>query len=215
MTGGRELKARNEITFIGSLPKPGCVNEGEERDVLGVVALNFSSAQMPKGIVLVCRLPGVELQPKFGEVLIWSLAMSGSRSFVLEIVPHLGFTPPEGGESMLNTVRRGDTGWFPVDNRYALAPTEVQMLKADLEGIRQEYEHVFLHMPDGFRRGGSFLDQLLELSDCALVMVGAGNTSRSVLSYALRHVRAKQKPVLGLAVGATAKVVRKEMEARK
>jgi capsular polysaccharide biosynthesis protein len=215
VTGGRELKARNEITFIGSLPKPGCVNEGEERDVLGVVALNFSSAQMPKGIVLECRLPGAEMQPKFGEVLVWSLAMAGSRSFVLEIVPHFGFTPPENGESMLNTVRCGDTGWFPVDNRYALAPTEVQMLKADLEGIRQEYEHVFLRMPDGFRRGGSFLDQLLDLSDCALVMVGAGNTSRSALSYALRHVQAKQKPVLGLAVGATAKVVRKEMEAKK
>ena len=215
VTGGRELKARNEITFIGSLPRPGCVNEGEERDVLGVVALNFSSAQMPKGIVLECRLPGAEMQPKFGEVLVWSLAMAGCRSFVLEIVPHFGFTPPENGESMLNTVRCGDTGWFPVDNRYALAPTEVQMLKADLEGIRQEYEHVFLRMPDGFRRGGSFLDQLLDLSDCALVMVGAGNTSRSALSYALRHVQAKQKPVLGLAVGATAKVVRKEMEAKK
>ena len=215
VTGGKELKARNEITFLGSLPKPECVNEGEERDVLGVVALNFSSAHVPKGIVLECRLPGAELQPKFGEVLIWSLAMAGNRSFALEIVPHQDFTPPEDGESMLNTIRRGDTGWFPVDNRYALAPTEVQMLKADLEGIRQEYEHVFLHMPDGFRRGGSFLDQLLELSDCALVMVGAGNTSRSVLSYALRHAQAKQKPVLGLAVGATAKVVRKEMEARK
>ncbi len=215
VTGGRELKARSEITFLGSLPKPKCVNENEERDVLGVVALNFSSVQMPKGIVLVCRLPGAEMQPKFSEVLVWSLAMAGNRSFVLEIVPHQGFTPPEDGESMLNVVRRGDTGWFPVDNRYALAPTEVQMLKADLDGIRQEYEHVFLRMPDGFRRGGSFLDQLLELSDCALVMVGAGNTSRSVLSYALQHAQAKNKPVLGLAVGAKAKVVRKEMEARK
>ena len=155
------------------------------------------------------------MQPKFGEVLVWSLAMAGDRSFVLEIVPHFGFTPPEDGESMLNTVRRGDIGWFPVDNRYALAPTEVQMLKADLEGIRREYEHVFLRMPDGFRRGGTFLDQLLELSDCALVMLGAGNTSRSVLSYALRHAQAKGKPILGLSVGATAKVVRKEMEARK
>ena len=215
VTGGKELRAHSEITFLGSLPKPDCVNENDERDVLGVVALNFSSAQMPKGIVLVCRLPGAELQPKFSEVLVWSLAMAGNRSFVLEIVPHLGFTPPEDCESMLNTVRRGDTGWFPVDNRYALAPTEVQMLKADLEGIRQEYEHVFLHMPDGFRRGGSFLDQLLELSDCALVMVGAGKTSRNSLAYAIRHVQTKEKPILGLAVGATAKVVRKEMEAKK
>ena len=215
VTGGKELKARKEITFLGSLPKPGCMNESDERDVLGVVALNFSSAQIPGKTVLVCRLPGAELQPKFTEVLSWSLAMAGNRSFALEIVPHLGFSPPEDGESMLNTVRRGDTGWFPVDNRYALAPTEVQMLKADLEGISQEYERVFLHMPDGFRSGGSFFDQLLELSDCALVMVGAGKTPRSALSYALQHAQAKEKPVLGLAVGASAKVVRKEMEARK
>ena len=215
VTGGRELRVRSDVTFLGSLPKPECMKENDERDVLGVVALNFSSAHVQKGIVLECRLPGAEMQPKFGEVLVWSLAMAGNRSFVLEIVPHFGFTPPEDGESMLNTVRRGDIGWFPVDNRYALAPTEVQMLKADLEGIRREYEHVFLRMPDGFRRGGTFLDQLLELSDCALVMLGAGSTSRSVLSYALRHAQAKGKPILGLSVGATAKVVRKEMEARK
>ena len=211
---GRELKAYDDVFFLGSLPAPGKLPEQEERDVLGVVALKFIGADVPRSVVLVCRLPGAEPQPKFREALDWSLTMSGERSFVLEIVQSSSFQPPEECETLLCAVKKGDSGWFPVDNRYTLAPTELQMLQADLATLRGEYDHVFVTMQGGVRRGGSFFSQVLGACDSALVVAGSGTTPRSWLAYARRHVKAAERPAMGLATGVGTKVVKAEMEAR-
>ena len=70
-------------------------------------------------------------------------------------------------------------------------------------------------MPDGFRRGGSFFGQLLSVCDCVLMVVGAGTTPRTDLSYVRRHALAGERAVMGVMVGVTAKVARREMEAGK
>ena len=151
---------------------------------------------------------------KFREALAWSMSMSGKKFFALEIVPSASFEPPEGAEFMLATARKGDRGWFAVDNRYALAPTELEMLKADIAQIGSEYDHVFILQQGGMRRGGSFMDQLLEICDSALVVAGAGKSPRSWLSYILKHIHASGKPAMSLATGAKKKIVRTEMEAK-
>ena len=211
---GRELKTYEEIEYLGSIPKPGALPEIEEKDVLGVVALKFISADLPRGIVLVCRLPGADEQPQFRETLDWSLTMSGDRTFTLEVVSSSDFKQPEGAETMLGTIKKGDSGWFPVDNRYTLAPTELQMLQADLATLRGEYDHVFIRMQGGVRRGGSFFSQLLGVCDSALIVAGSGTTPRSWLSYARRHIVAAGKPMMGLAVGVKNKRVKAEMETK-
>ena len=213
--GLEEMLAYGDFVPLGSLPRPGAMKAEDEKDVLGVVALKFVGVDVAKGVVLDCRLPGVPEQPKYREALEWSLAMSGARALWLEIVSSAGFTPPEDGESMINTFCKGDRGWFPVENRYAIAPTELQMLQADLAALRDKFEHVFLVMPDGIRRGGSFFDQLLSVCDCVQVVVGAGKTPRSWFAYVRKHVREAKRPALALATGVSAKAVRKEMEDRK
>lgn len=213
--GAKELGAYGDVEVLGSLPKPGVMSDEGERDVLGVVALKFCNADLPKGVVLLCRLPGSQPQPKFKEAVEWSLTMAGQNYFALNIVPSLGFTPPQDGETMINTVRKGTFGWFPVANRYSFAPTELQMLQADIATLRTEFDGVFLCMPDGLRRGGSFFSQLLGACESAIIEVAAGVTPRAELSYVRRHVKEAGKPMMGLVTGASAKVVRKEMEASK
>ncbi len=214
VSGGRELRAYDDILYLGSVPAPGQVSEQEEKDVLGVVALKFVNASMPRTTVLVCRLKGAEPQPRFREALAWSLTMSGKKYFTLEIVPSASFEPPEGSEFMLATARKGDKGWFAVDNRYTLAPTELEMLKADIAQICADYDHVFIHQQGGMRRGGSFIDQLLEICDSAMIVAGTGKSPRSWLAYILKHIREAGKPVMAIATGAKKKTVRTEMEAK-
>ena len=215
LRNAKELAAFGDVEMLGSLPKDGALSADNEKDVLGVVALRFTASELPKGTVLVSRLPGAPEQPKFREALNWSLAMSGSQSFMLSVVAEGSFEPPEDSETMLNTVCKGLQGWFPVANRYVLAPTELQMLQADIAELRKQYDHVFMFVQDGIRRGGSFFDQLLTVCDCMIVVAGADSTPRSWVKYVRKHVRAAGKPVMGLVTGVSARTVRKEMEAKR
>ena len=210
-----EMTAWGDVVGLGALPKPGAMSPERENDVRGVVALNFCNADVPKNVVLVCRLPGAAEQPKFREALDWSLAMAGRKSFLLNLVRNTEFTPPEGAVTLLNTICQDPHGWFMVENRYSLAPTELEMRKADVEELKKEHDQIFVMMPGGFCKGGSFFNQLLSVCDCVLLVVGAESTLRSDLSYARRHALACARPMMGLVVGASGNVVRREMEAGK
>jgi capsular polysaccharide biosynthesis protein len=213
--GAKELAAFGDVALIGSIPKPGAMTKDHEHDVLGVLALNFCNIELPKNILLICRLPGAPEQPKFVTALDWSLSMAGQRAFGLNIVHGLSFEPGDDCELMINTVRRGSMGWFPVANRYALAPTELQMLQADIAALRGEFDIVFMMMPEGLTRGGNFFSQLLSVCDSAVVMVGANETPRAELSYTRRHIKASGKPMMGLVTGVSARVVKREMEEKR
>jgi hypothetical protein len=214
LIGGGDFKAYDDILYLGALPKPGKMSEKDEKDALGVVALKFINADLPKGIVLVSRLQGADEQPKFRDALDWSLTMSGDRTFYLDVVSGSDFTPPDGSESLLCAVKKGDVGWFPVDNHYTLAPTELQMLQADLATLRGEYDHVFVRIEGGVRKGGSFFSQMLGVCDIALVVAGVGKTPRSWFTYARRCIIEADKPMMGIATGASNRMVKVEMETK-
>ena len=151
--------------------------------------------------------------PAFEEVLDWSLTMAGLRPFTMTVVsPGSCDIPKDGTGAMVNTVRKGPKGWFPVVNRYSLAPTEIQMLKADLTALREEFDCIFLEVHGGLRRGGDFTEQLLGACDSALFVAGANRTRRSELAYAKRLAKDAGKPTMGLVTGARGRVVRKELE---
>ena len=213
--GAKELGAYGDVDVLGSLPVPGTMKEEDEKDVLGVVALKYCNADLPKGVVLLCRLPGSKPQPQFQEAVEWSLTMAGQNCFALNVVPANDFVPPEDGEMMLSTVRKGSVGWFSVANRYSFAPTELQMIQADIATLRTEFDGVFITMPEGLRRGGSFFSQLTGVCDSVLLEVAANVTPRGELSYVRRHVIEAGKPMMGLVTGASVKVVRKEMESKR
>ena len=211
--GAKELAASGDIRVLGSLPRWRKFCQQQMKEAMGVVANHFVKAEEAKGVVLVCRLKGAKPQPKFNEELDWSLAMAGMRPFALKVVPEsTPDVPEEGTVTMLNTVRKESQGWFPVVNRYSLAPTELQMLRADLMALREEFDCIFLTVHDGLRRGGDFTAQLLDICDSALLLAGANHTRRSELAYARRLAKAAGKPMMGLVTGARGRIVRRELE---
>ena len=70
-------------------------------------------------------------------------------------------------------------------------------------------------MPDGFRKGGSFFDQLLGVCDSVLLFIGAETTPRTDFSYVRRHVAAGGRPMMGIMVNASARAARMDMEVGK
>ena len=113
---------------------------------------------------------------------------------------------------MIGVVRSGQHGWFPAANRFALAPTELQILKADIAALGETFDNVFIRIEGTVRVGGTFFDQLLGLCEAVLLMVGAGGTTRRAFAFARRHLEASGKPVMAIATGASAKRVRADME---
>ena len=212
VSGGREIAAYSGIEFLGSIPKEGDMEPDEEREVLGVVALKTLLASKDAKTIFALRLPGAEPNKAFAGAIDFTATMSGASSFLLDIVSQEGFTPPEGAEEMIGIVRSGLHGWFPAANRFALAPTELEMLKADVAALGDSFDNVFVRIEGGVKVGGTFFDQLLELCGAVLLMVGAGSTPRSSFAFARRHLEAGGKPVMAVATGAKARVVRSDME---
>ena len=212
--GGKELAAYHNVNFLGSLPREQKQLSSEMREALGVLALRLLGADAPRGVMLNCSLRGASRNENFNEVLDYTASMSGVRIFTLDIVSNSSFAPPEGSEQMIGTVRKDVRGWFPVQNRFALAPTELEMLKADLAELRNSFDTVFLCMEGGFRKGGAFFDQLLSISETVILMVGSSRTPRSWFRYVCRHVETVGKPILAIATDASVGVVRAEMDAQ-
>ena len=186
--------------------------EAEALEVMGVVAQKALVAGKDSKNILVCRLPGVEVDRRFVEKMDYMATMAGTSSCLLDVVSQNGFTPPEGVEQMLGVVRSGAHGWFPVSNRFAMAPTELELLRVDLVTLGETFDNVFIRMEGGIRVGGTFFDQLLGLCGGALLLVGTGRTPRAVFAYARRHLKASGKPVFAIATGAKANTIKKEME---
>ena len=209
---GREIAVYDGITFLGSLPKSGSMPEDEAHEAMGVVALKILLAAKDAKTIFVCRLPGTERNMEFAKAIDFTATMSGASCFLLDIVSQSDFTPPEGAEEMIGVVRSGQHGWFPVANRFALAPTELQMLKADIATLGESFDNVFVCIEGVVRVGGTFFDQVLEMSDAVLLMVGSGSTARSSFAFARRHLKSSGKLVMAIAANSSAKRVRKDME---
>lgn len=210
--GGREIAAYDGIQFLGSLPARGAMPPDEAREAMGVVALKTLLSTKDSKTVFVCRLPGVVENKEFAEAMDFTASMSGAMCFLLDIVSQEGFTPPEGAEEMVGVVKRGQRGWFPAANRFALAPTELQMLKADMAALCETFDNVFVRIEGVVRVGGTFFDQLLGICDAVFLMVGEGKTPRRAFAFARRHLRASGKLVMAVATESAAKRVRSDME---
>ncbi len=212
--GGREVAAHYGVNFIGSLPEKGVLKEDEDREVVGVMSLKVFLACAQRRAILICRLPGANVRHDFAEAIDFTASMSGVSVFLLDIVSGAAFEPPEGVEQMIGVVRKDNHGWFPAANRFAMAPTELQMLQADIAELRNSFDNVFIRMEGGIRVGGTFFDQLLGLCDSVVLEVGTETTSRAIFGYARRHITASGKPLMALVTGAKAKTIRSEMEAK-
>ena len=212
VSGGREVLVYDGISYIGSLPKKGAMPEDETRESMGVIALKTLLAAKGAKTVFACKLPGAEPNPEFAAAMDYTASMSGASCCLLDMVSQSDFVPPKDAEQMIGTVRSGQHAWFPAANRFALAPTELEMLKADIASLGAAFDNIFVRIEGVVRVGGTFFDQILEVSDAVLLLVGAGKTPRRSFAFARRHLKSSGKPVLAIVTNAAAKSVRADME---
>ena len=71
---------------------------------------------------------------------------------------------------------------------------------------------MFVRIEGVVRVGGTFFDQLLELSGAVLLLVGEGSTPRRDFAFARRHLMSSGKRVMAIATGAGARRVKADME---
>ena len=88
------------------------------------------------------------------------------------------------------------------------------MLQADIAELRKDFDAVFVLMEGGMRKGGTFFDQLLGICEAGVLIVSASHTPRSWFNYVRRHMEMAKKPIVAIATGAPAAVIRAEMEAK-
>ena len=212
--GGAEVAAYDEVSFLGSLPRLDALPADEDREVMGVVALKMFLSAQESQVSLVCCLPGARVRDESVQVVESTALMSGEKCFFMDVVSGADFTPPEGAEQMIGAVRSGSHGWFPAVNRFVMAPTELQILQADIESLKDSYNNIFICMEGGVRTGGTFFDQLLGICNAVILIVDARMTPRSAFAYVRRHVMASGKRIMAMATNASVKTVRSEMEAR-
>lgn len=210
--GGREIAAYEGLDFLGSLPAKGAMSPEDAREAMGVVALKTLLAAKDAKTIFVCRLSGTEENKAFAEAMDYTASMSGTRCFLLDIVSHENFEPPADAEVMIGVFKSGQHGWFPAANRFALAPTELQLLKADIAALGETFDNIFIRIEGVVRIGGTFFDQLIGLCGAVMVLVADGRTSRRAFAFARRHLEASGKQVMAIATGASAKCVRRDME---
>ena len=210
--GAREVAVYDGISYAGSLPVSGAMPEDEAREVMGVTALKTLLCAKGAKTVFVCALPGAESGDAFFKEVDYTAAMSGARCCVLDVVLHSHFVPPENAEQMIGVVRSAQHAWFPAANRFALAPAELEMLKADIASLGESFDNVFVRIDGDVRIGGTFFDQMLGISGAVLLMIGAGSTPRRSFAFARRRLKPSGKPVFAILTGASVKSVRADME---
>lgn len=138
------------------------------------------------------------------QALEWNSAMAGIKFFRIFIVPAIDFKEPDGQEEELPLVAIrcvGQQGYFPVENPQALSPAEMEMLGNDVKVLQERYDLLVIFRNIPLQSNELFFRQMVEFSDCSLLYLGAGTTSRRLLRYAASLPRTCRKTVAVILTG--------------
>ena len=200
----RELMLYEEFHYLGVLPAKEEMFGSEEREKIAFNTLLHKFRSMGHHVVFTATLPGAEIIPEFFEFLEWSLAMSGEKMLVMNMVQAEEFDPAAGGDAggegetldtMIVTFAGGKC-YLPVSSKKFLISSEFELLKCDFQLLKEKYDYIFIRHAFPLRRSKLFLEQISSLCDAALFSVGAGKTPRKHLRELLALQIKIQLPVM-------------------
>ncbi|MBQ6352597.1 MAG: hypothetical protein IJJ28_04970, partial [Lentisphaeria bacterium] len=176
VTGDRELSIIPELRYLGKLPAADGLFESkrQEQIAFSTICHNFRSGETEHHVVLAGNLPGGKLLPSLFDAFEWTYAMAGKRTLAIDMVLADNFdyeAYPPGDTGII--VYSGGKGFLPVVSKHYLSPSELMLLKQDLEILRKSYDLVFLKHSVSLRHDRLFLEQIIGLCDGALLAVGA------------------------------------------
>ena len=131
---------------------------------------------------MVGTLPGSKIPSEMFDAFEWNYAMAGKRMLTLNMVLANSFNDPDYVCDDLSIITySGSKGYLPVTSKRLLAPTEVELLKRDLQTLRKSYDLIMIRHSASLRRDLLFIEQIATLCDGSVVAVGAGKTRRKSL----------------------------------
>ena len=177
-----ELKLFYEFRYLGALPVRNTRSEVEMRVVYNSVCHMLQSSYPEHHIVMVGTLPGGKIPSEMLDAFEWNYAMAGKRLLVLDMILASSFEDPGYNCDDMNIITySGSKGYLPVTSKRLLAPTEIELLKIDLQTLRKSYDLIMIRHSASLRRDLLFIEQIATLCDGSVVAVGAGKTRRKSL----------------------------------
>ena len=195
----KELPLISGLRYLGSLPtsEKQFGSERRKRIGLGAICHNFRASEVDHHIVLAGALPGGKILPALFDTFEWTFAMAGKRTLTINVVLASGFdyeSLPLSDTGIV--IYSGSKGYLPVVNKRFLSPSELMLLKKDLQLLRETYDLIFIRHSVSLRRDRMFLDQFVGLCDGAMIAVGARRTSRSDLRRLAALNRRTKLPIM-------------------
>ena len=179
-----ELELFDELVPLGAYHIALSTPEGE-KNMLEKIAYRFQAIKPSRRIVFGGCLLGAETKEPIDGMLAWSCAMEGSRVILLNVVPAITFkgdTEPTARFGAI--IIRDAVAEMPVKNVFALSKAELELLINDIQLLLEEYDMVVINRAESIPQDDIFFQQMLDLSDCAILYVGERSTPRKLL----RHV---------------------------
>ena len=188
-----ELELYYEFRYLGSLPKHESLSDAEAMGMYNPICHTFQSSAQHHHIVLVGTLPGGRISADMFNAFEWNYAMAGKRMIALEMVLANTFEDPDYVcDDMAIITYSGSKGYLPVASKKLLAPSEVEMIKRDLETLRKSYDLILIRHSASLRRDRIFIEQIAMLCDGAIIAVGAKKTRRrSLRALVAMHEKTK------------------------
>ena len=186
----KELCLYSELNPIGAIPasEKFFKTQEDERFVMETMFHRMQRAGALARVIFTAPMHGTTLNHRLQHYFDWNYAMCGIKIFRLQVV-RKDTLPGDISADYIATVRNKDSGLFPVENPYTLTPTELELLKADIEELRRSYDTVIISREEPLLRKGIFFRQILPICESSAFMVGEKTTPRSLVRYLIKLQR--------------------------
>ena len=186
----KELCLYSELNPIGAIPasEKFFKTREDERFVMETMFHRMQRAGAVVRVIFTAPMSGTTLNRRLQHYFDWNYAMCGMKIFRLLVV-RKDTLPGDVSADYTATVRNKDAGLFPVENPYTLTPTELELLKADIEELKRSYDTVIISREEPLLRKGIFFRQILPICEASAFMVGEKTTPRSLVRYLIKLQR--------------------------
>ena len=186
----KELCLYSELNPIGAIPasEKFFKTQEDERFVMETMFHRMQRSGALARVIFTAPLLGTTLNMRLRRYFDWNYAMCGMKIFRLQVV-RKDTLPHDVSADYTATVRNQDSGLFPVDNPYTLTPTELELLKVDIEELKRSYDTVIISREEPLLRKGIFFRQILPICESSAFMVGEKTTPRYLVRYLIKLQR--------------------------
>ena len=215
VTDETELELFHEYHYLGGLPAAdrAVKGAGGKQLVLNAICHQFQAAEPEHHVMFLGALVGGQMDPALYKAFEWHYAMAGKKvlSIQLKEADKVADSELVENDDTGLVSYSGTQGILPAADSRSLAPSEVMLLKRDLEALRKKYELIFIRHDTLGPADRLLLEQLAPLCDGALIAVGAHRTPRKNLRALLDFHKKTKLPLMTILSGASPECVTKTM----